>query len=142
MIPGDKNLLKGAKVMLILERQLTRELLVSALKQIGAGVTIHGPAHEMLQRLEEFDPALIFCEYAMEPLDGFTAVRHLRRTKAKTPVIMLVHKGDSAALTRSREAGANQIVQVPFTVSEVIATVKKVVGGDVKPVRRELYFGD
>ena len=142
MLPGDKNLLKGAKTMIIVERQLTRELLVSSLKQIGAGVTIHGPAHEMLQRLAEFKPEIIFCEYAMEPLDGFACVHHLRQHKVATPVIMLVHKGDNPALAKSKTAGANQIIQIPFTVADVISTVTAIVNPPPEPKRRELYFGD
>ena len=142
MLPGDKNLLKGAKVMLIVERQLTRELLVSSLKQIGAGTTIHGVAHEMLQRVAEFKPEIIFCEYAMEPLDGFACVTHLRKHQVATPVVMLVHKGDNPALAKSKACGANQTIQIPFTVADVIATVNKVVNGEAEPKRRELYFGD
>ncbi|RAU22641.1 hypothetical protein CU669_08160 [Paramagnetospirillum kuznetsovii] len=142
MLPGDKNLLKGAKLMLIVERQLTRELLVSALKQVGAGATVHGPAHEMLQRVPEFKPELIFCEFAMEPLDGFACMHHLRSHKVMTPVAMLVHKGDTQAMAKSKSAGAAQIIQVPFTVTDVIASVGKIVNGEPEPKRRELYFGD
>ena len=142
MLPADKNLLKNAKVMLIVERQLTRELLVSSLKQIGAGITIHGPAHEMLQRVTEFKPEVIFCEYAMEPLDGFACVHHLRQHQVAVPVAMLVHKGDNQALAKSRTVGANQIIPIPFTVADVIATVGKIVNGEPEPKHRELYFGD
>ena len=142
MLPGDKNLLKGAKVMLIVERQLTRELLVSSLKQVGAGVTIHGPAHEMLQRIPEFKPEIIFCEYAMEPLDGAACLHHLSQHKVTTPVVMLVHKGDNPALAKSKAMGAKQTVLVPFTVADIIASVDKVVNPQPEPKRRELYFGD
>ena len=142
MLPGDKNLLKGAKMMLIVERQMTRELLVSSLKQIGAGVTIHGPAHEMLQRVAEFKPDIVFCEYAMEPLDGFACVTHLRQHKVTVPVVMLVHKGDNPALAKSKEAGTNQVIPIPFTVADVIATVNKIVNPAPEPKRRDLYFGE
>jgi DNA-binding NtrC family response regulator len=140
MLPADKNLLKGGKVMLICERQLTRELLVSALKQVGAGATVHGVAHEMLQRAPEFKPALIFCEFAMEPLDGAACLHHMKQHKIEVPVIMLVHKGDSQAEAKARAMGARQIVQVPFAVTDIIKAVDKVVNGE--PKRRELYFGD
>lgn len=142
MLAADRNLLKGARLMLISERQLSRELLVSALKQAGAGTTIHGPAHEMLQRLADFKPELIFCDYDMEPLNGSSCVLHMRKHKLATSVVMLVHKGDSAAVTKSKAAGANQVIQIPFTVADVLATVKKIVNPDPAPKRRELYFGD
>ena len=142
MLPGDKNLLKGARVMLIVERQLTRELLVSSLKQIGAGPTVHGPAHDMLQRVAEFKPEVIFCEIAMEPLDGAACLHHLRSHKIMTPVAMLAHKGDTQAIAKSKSGGAAQIIQVPFTVADVIASVSKIINGEPEPKRRELYFGD
>ncbi|CAA7616979.1 response regulator [Magnetospirillum sp. SS-4] len=142
-MPGlSNNLLKGARLMLIGERQLARELLVSSLKQAGAGTTIHGPAHEMLQRLAEFKPQMIFCEYDMEPLNGCSCVQHMRKHKVETPVVMLVHKGDAAAVTRSKAAGADQVIQIPFTVADVLATVRRIVSPDPTPKRRELYFGD
>lgn len=142
MLLDNKNLLKGARMMLIVERQLSRELLVSALKQVGAGPTTHGPAHEMLQRVGEFKPDIIFCEFAMEPLDGMACVTHLRENKIAAPVVMLVHNSDGAALARCKAAQIQKIIPIPFAVADVVSMVGKIVNSEPEPRRRELYFGD
>ncbi len=135
--------LDGKTVLLVYERKLTYELLVSALKQCGAGTTVSGPPPDMLVRLKDFKPDIIICEYAMEQGNGADFVRFIRAKMGITaPVVMLIHRGDAEALSRSRIAHVEQMVMVPFATIDIMTALKKVSGTEVVAAKRELYFGD
>jgi len=137
------DFLEGKKVLLVYERKLTCELVVSVLKQCGAGTTLSGAAPDMLVRLKDFKPDIVVCEYAMEQGNGADFVRFIRtKLKIPAPAVMLIHQGDADAQTRSRAAGVEQMVMVPFATIDIMTALKKVSGTEVAAVRRELYFGD
>lgn len=143
MIMPQGRFLEGKSVLLAYQQKLTYELLLSALKQCGAGTTVSGAPSDMLVRLKEFKPDIIICEYSMEPVTGAAFIRFIRqKMKVAAPVVMLIHTGDAEAETQSRAAGIEQIVKVPFATIDIMTALKKVSGTEVAAVKRELYFGD
>ena len=139
----EGRFLDGKKVLIAFEHKLTQELLLSALKQCGAGQTMSGPPPDMLARIREFKPDLILCEYAMDQVNGADFVRFIRKEmKIAAPAVMLIHRGDAEALTRSHAVGVEQTVLIPFATVDIMTALKKVSGTESSQPKRELYFGD
>jgi CheY-like chemotaxis protein len=122
--------LKGVRCLLATDKALTKELMVTALKQAGAGQTLAGPGPDMLRVVTEFKPEVIYAEYDMAPLDGSALIGHLRAEfKLTTPAILLFHEEDQkAALSRAREIGLNGALPIPFSNEAVIKMTRKVLG--------------
>lgn len=125
---GRDKCLNGAKVLMAVERQLTRELLVTALKSAGAGRILAGMGPDMLRQAADFAPELVLSEFDMEPLNGAGFIRALKGhpTLRQVPAIMVVHSRDYAITNAATAAGAGATIPIPFTVADVLAAVRKV----------------
>jgi len=143
MTMPEGRFLDGKKVLIAFEHKLTHELLLSALKQCGAGQTLSGPPPDMLARIREFKPDLILCEYAMEQVNGADFLRFIRKEmKIVVPAVMLIHRGDPEAMTRSRAVGVEQTVLIPFATIDIMTALKKASGTEAAVAKKELYFGE
>lgn len=133
------RILAGRKVMLAYQSRSLRDLLTPIIKQIGAEAVFSGSALEMLKQVELAKPDLIFCEYQMDSLDGPAFVSQLRKEFGlKTPAIMVADGQDGEATTRTRAAGANEVLAMPFSVHDVISIAKRAID---RPEAHVLRFG-
>ena len=133
------KILAGRKVMLAYQSRSLRDLLTPIFKQIGAEVVLTGPALEMLKQIELAKPDIIFCEYQMETLDGPAFVGQVRREyRLKMPAILVADCQDGEAPIKSRAAGANEVLAMPFSVQDVTAIVKRALD---RPEAHVLRFG-
>jgi two-component system copper resistance phosphate regulon response regulator CusR len=58
--------------------------------------------------------------------DGLTVVRHLRRKQIMTPVIFLTARDDVEDKVRGLDAGADDYLTKPFSISELLARLRAV----------------
>ena len=125
--------------MLAYQSRSLRDLLTPIMKQLGADTVLAGPALEMLKQIELAKPTVIFCEYQMDSLDGLAFLGQVRREfKLKTPTILVVDSQDGEATARSRAAGANEVLGMPFSVHDVINVAKRALD---RPEAHVLRFG-
>jgi two-component system response regulator ResD len=85
---------------------------------------------------------LIIMDVMMPELDGFSAVRQIRRT-CRTPVLMLSARGEEYDRIHGFELGVDDYVVKPFSPKELMMRVAAIVrrssgGGD----EREVYTSD
>ncbi|MBI5163546.1 MAG: response regulator [Magnetospirillum sp.] len=127
---GHTKQLRNARCLMAVERQLTRELLITALKMAGAGQILSGTGSDMLREVQTFKPDVIFAEYDMALIDGVDFVRHIRTDfKIETPTVLLIHEGDrKKALGPAKAAGVSGAVIVPFTQDALVKMTRKVLG--------------
>ncbi len=81
-----------------------------------------------LERIAALQPDLVTMDIEMPEMDGLTAVRELRRTDRRTPVIMfstLTERGASATLD-ALAGGANDYVTKPVSSGSPIAAMERV----------------
>ncbi|HVI50005.1 MAG TPA: response regulator [Candidatus Sulfotelmatobacter sp.] len=127
----SSSLLAGRKIMMAVEGKLLRELLVTMMKQAGAGRFLFGNGVEMLRQVREFAPDLIFCEMQMSMLGGLDFTRQMRNAyMMKTPLILLVPRADGDSSAAGLKAGATVALGVPFSVNEVTEAVRKALEGN------------
>ncbi|MES2507257.1 MAG: response regulator [Verrucomicrobiota bacterium] len=84
---------------------------------------------EAVRLARETRPALIILDGMMPVMDGFAALRELRQdaTFAGTPVLMLSAKNRDADVVGALDEGANDYLTKPFSPTELLARVAKLV---------------
>ena len=75
-------------------------------------------------RKEDFD--LIIMDIMMPRLDGYSAVKEIRKTK-QTPVIMLSARGEEYDKLFGFEIGVDDYVTKPFSPKELLARIRAVI---------------
>ncbi|MCI7768117.1 MAG: response regulator transcription factor [Oscillospiraceae bacterium] len=75
-------------------------------------------------RREDFD--LIIMDIMMPRLDGYSAVKEIRKTK-QTPVIMLSARGEEYDKLFGFELGVDDYVTKPFSPKELLARIRAVI---------------
>ncbi|HZJ82341.1 MAG TPA: response regulator transcription factor, partial [Clostridia bacterium] len=90
-------------------------------------------------REEDFD--IIIMDAMMPKLDGFSAVKEIKKTK-DIPVLMLSARGEEYDKLFGFEIGVDDYVVKPFSTKEVMARIKVIINRDKSKgrVNRKLVF--
>jgi DNA-binding response OmpR family regulator len=67
---------------------------------------------------------IILLDVTMPGKDGFTMVRYPRRKNILTPVIFITARGEGEDRVRGRDAGRDDHLTKPFSLSELLARVR------------------
>jgi two-component system copper resistance phosphate regulon response regulator CusR len=90
----------------------------------GYAVDVAADGEEALWLALE-NPYDVLVLYVMMPgRDGFSVVRQLRRKQINTPVIFLTARGDVEDRVRGLDAGADDYLTKPFSISELLARLR------------------
>ncbi len=79
-----------------------------------------------LDVLKEIQPDLIILDVMMPKLSGFEVCKQLRKEGDETPIILLTARGEEIDKVLGLEMGADDYVQKPFSIRELIARVKAI----------------
>jgi signal transduction histidine kinase len=92
------------------------------------GYDVRGAENGILgvQAAREYHPDLIICDIMMPELDGWGVLNELQKNavEATIPFIFLTARTDKGDVRLGMELGANDYLTKPFTVNELINTVK------------------
>lgn len=80
---------------------------------------------EAVDRVRDDLPDLVLMDVMMPELDGFEALRLIRKTSS-VPIIMLTVKGEEDDRVRGLELGADDYVTKPFSPRELSSRIKAV----------------
>jgi twitching motility two-component system response regulator PilG len=115
------------KVLVIDDSHTIRRSAEIFLHQGGHEVLLAEDGFDALALIDEFEPALIFCDILMPRLDGYQTCALLRRNPrfAQVPVIMLTSKDGLFDRARARLAGAQDHLTKPFTKDQLLQAVER-----------------
>jgi two-component system, OmpR family, response regulator len=106
----------------------------------GAGYTVeHAPDGEAgldLGLNDAYDAMIV--DLMLPKVDGLTVIRHLRRAKIMTPVIILSAKDTVDDRVRGLTTGSDDYLPKPFAFAELLARVQALIrraGGKSEPTR-------
>ena len=124
---ADLSRLRGARLLLVEDNPINREIAESLLQRAGITVAVacNGEeALEMLQR-ERFDGVLMDCQ--MPVLDGYEATRRLRRQPEwqDLPVIAMTANALVGDREKALAAGMNDHIVKPIVVDEMYGTLAR-----------------
>ena len=114
--------------ILVVEDDAINMLLISEiLRQMGFEVLKAKNGKEALNLLPTIEPVLIFMDVNMPEVDGYSATRAIRASKAPwkdVPIIALTADAMKGDKEKCLEAGMNGYVAKPFKIEEILAVLK------------------
>lgn len=81
---------------------------------------------DALNKIQAINPDLIILDVMMPNLSGFEVCKRLRREGNEVPIILLTAKGEEIDKVLGLEIGADDYVQKPFSIRELMARVKAI----------------
>jgi two-component system, OmpR family, alkaline phosphatase synthesis response regulator PhoP len=110
------------------------------LKHDGYEVMVETDGESGLRRALEWQPSLVLLDVMMPAMNGFEVLRELRRRGNTAAVIMLTAKGLEEDKVLGLDLGADDYVQKPFGVAELLSRIKAVLRRkqDAHPERVQL----
>jgi DNA-binding response OmpR family regulator len=98
------------------------------------GFTVDEAADGMdaVQRCREHDYDLVVMDIMMPRLDGFTAVKQIRRFK-DVPILMLSARGEEYDKLHGFDLGIDDYVTKPFSPRELLARIQAIINRSTRP---------
>jgi len=104
------------------EPQITR-VLKTTLSSQGYGIRSASDGEEALRAMSEWPPDLIVTDLRMPHMDGLELCREVRKT-SQVPIIVLSVKGEDSIKVQALDAGADDYVTKPFSMTELTARIR------------------
>mgnify|MGYP001221533560 CR=1 FL=1 len=125
MSTQDFSPIRGTRVMVIDDSNTIRRSAEIFLKQAGCEVILANDGFEALAKVNDHQPAIIFCDILMPRLDGYQTCALIKRSPrfSKTPVVMLSSKDGLFDRARGRMVGSSEYLTKPFTKDGLLAAV-------------------
>lgn len=120
-----------AKLLVVDDESRIREMIIKYAKFEGFDVTEAGDGFTAIDLASKNDYDIIIMDVMMPELDGFSAVKEIRKTK-NVPVIMLSARGEEYDRIYGFEVGADDYVVKPFSVKELMMRVNAILARSVK----------
>jgi PAS domain S-box-containing protein len=124
---AHRAILSGARVLLVEDNAINRELALDVLSRAGIVVSVAGNGQEALEMLarQRFDGVLMDCQ--MPVMDGYAATRALRQQPQwqQLPVIAMTANAMVGDRDKVLAAGMNDHVAKPIKLDELFATLAR-----------------
>lgn len=123
----DFSPIRGTRVMVIDDSNTIRRSAEIFLKQAGCEVILANDGFEALAKINDHQPAIIFCDILMPRLDGYQTCALIKRSPRfnKTPVVMLSSKDGLFDRARGRMVGSSEYLTKPFTKDSLLTAVRQ-----------------
>ncbi len=117
-----------ATVMVVDDEERVRTLLAKSLSSQGHTVVTAASASAAIDRLESKAVDLVVLDLVMPGLGGLAVLNAMNESKRTTPVIVLSGVTDVASRVEALDRGAVDVVSKPFSLTELLARVRRNVG--------------
>ena len=122
----DESLpLAGLKVMVIDDSVTIPKSVEMFLAQAGVQVVLAEDGFDALAKVNDYQPAIVFCDIMMPRLDGYQTCSLIKKNPkfSATPVVMLSSKDGLFDRARGRLAGSDEYLTKPFTKENFLGIV-------------------
>ncbi len=128
---------EGTRVLIIDDSPTIVALLKKILQQSGLSTLEAGDAETGVAMALAQRPNLIFLDIVLPGMNGFAALRQLRKEPAtrETPVIMISGNEQATEQFYAQRIGADDFMKKPFSRSEVFARIERLLDPDMVPKR-------
>jgi len=123
------NARQGMRVLVIDDSATSVAVLGKMLRQNGYEVLKAGDGESGVETARAEKPDLIFLDIVLPGMNGFAALRMLRRDPAtqKTPVIMISGNMQATEQFYAQRIGADDFMKKPFGRGEVFTRIQKLI---------------
>ena len=112
------------------------------LRHEGFQIDVANDGEEGLTKALEDQPDLILLDVMLPTINGYEVLRELRRRECQTAVIMLTAKGLEEDKVLGLELGADDYVQKPFGLPELLARIDAVLRRTAITDTSVFHFGE
>ena len=131
------NAREGLRVLIIDDSTTIIAVLGKMLRQNGYEVTAAGDAESGIEAARTLKPDLVYLDIVLPGMNGFDALRQLRREDATrdTPIIMISGNVQATEQFYVKRIGADDFMKKPFGRGEVFARIQQMVEAGRLPAR-------
>ena len=132
------NAREGLKVLVIDDSATVCAALRKILKSAKLQVDQAMDAESGLKQVQSGKPDLIFLDIVLPRMNGFSALRHLRRDPATRNIPVIMISGNELATEQffGNAIGADDFMKKPFSRYEVFARIERLLDADQVPQRK------
>ena len=132
------NARKGTRVLIIDDSPTVVAVLRKVLRSAGYDTREAGGAEQGLALIEQDPPELIFLDIILPGMNGFNALRAIRRLPASQhiPVIMISGNEHATEQFYANRIGADDFMKKPFSRHEIFARIEALLDESLIPRRR------
>ena len=115
------------KILVVDDSAVMRSTVVYTLKDGGYETVEAGHGKEALQRLDEHDIGLIFCDVNMPIMNGLEFANSYRNNPRHKfiPIVMLTTESGASMLEQGKAAGVKAWMVKPFEKSQLLLAASK-----------------
>jgi DNA-binding NtrC family response regulator len=117
--------MSAAKILVVDDDAVARELLAEALKKEGYDVEAFGSGEEAIARGRQGSVDLVLTDIRMGAVDGLTVLREFKRTNPDTAVVVLTAFGSLEGAIEAIKQGAYDYLAKPFKREEIKLVVER-----------------
>jgi twitching motility two-component system response regulator PilG len=116
----------GLKIMVIDDSSTIRRSAEIFLTQGGYQVVLAEDGFDALAKINDHQPALVFCDILMPRLDGYQTCALIKKSAKfhTTPVVMLSSKDGLFDRARGAMVGSSAYLTKPFSKDSLLAAVR------------------
>ena len=115
--------MSGARILAIDDDPAILRAVRRALQEHGYEVEVLDRGEGLQRKRQEFRPEVILLDLMLPDADGVDLCRAIR-TESDTPIIVLSAIGDDARKVQALDAGADDYLTKPFSMSELQARIR------------------
>lgn len=119
----DEPSVDPATILIIEDDASLNAALAATLKAAGYRPIRAKDAAEGLRWFAHYGPDLVLLDLGLPDRDGLTVIREIRN-RADAPIVVLSARGDESVKVEALDLGADDYVQKPFGVEELLARVR------------------
>ena len=112
------------KVLLVEDEPTLAMIIKDTLDGEEFDIVLAADGGEGLALYEEIKPDIIVTDIMMPKIDGFTLIRHIRKTDSQIPVLFLSARSAANDVVEGFELGGNDYLKKPFGMAELIVRIK------------------
>jgi len=114
--------------------------LCDALEFEGFRVVHSSRGADAIEQAKRHSPDCILLDLMLPDLNGYQVCEQIRRSDARTPILMLTARGQEADKIRGLDVGADDYVTKPFSVGELLARIRAVLRRTTRNAAVDLPF--
>ena len=119
--------MSGARVLIVEDEALLAEGIAFNLRHEGFAPERAGTGEEgEALILGPTPPELVLLDVMLPGRDGFQVLERIRQAGSAVPVILLTSRASDADVVRGLELGADDYVQKPFSLAQLVARIRAV----------------
>ena len=117
-------------VLVVDDEPVVRDGIRLVLKAAGMRVATADDARSAISHPASAVCRLVMCDLMLPDYSGIEVLRSLREARPDLPVVMITGYATSENHEMALEAGATDFLAKPFEESELLAVVRRALGGD------------